>query len=262
MSAGIAASLRHLSAIGLEELNAAAALQTRVDRKYVLPALQATQLLGAFEAELRILEMDGKRTFGYDSVYFDTPQLDSYLLAARGRRRRFKIRTRTYVDSAVSFLEVKTEGSREATVKDRIPYHLADRSRITAEGLAYINDTLTETIGGVPSGPLEPVLETRYRRTTLFLPGSDSRATLDEAVTWQRPGGSPWLLDGSLVLETKSGSTAGPLDRLLWDSGIRPSRISKFATGMAALCPGLPANRWHRTLQRHLNLTPAAAAAA
>ncbi len=34
-----------------------------------------------------------------------------------------------------SFLEVKTEGSREATVKDRIPYDLTDRSRITAEGL-------------------------------------------------------------------------------------------------------------------------------
>ncbi len=101
MSAGIAGNLRHLPAIGLEELNAAAALQTRVDRKYVIPALQARQLLAVFEADLRILEMDGKRTFDYDSVYFDTPQLDSYLLAARGRRRRFKIRTRTYVDSAV-----------------------------------------------------------------------------------------------------------------------------------------------------------------
>lgn len=260
MSPGIAGNLRHLPAIGLEELNAAAALQTRVDRKYIIPAQQGKQLLAAFEADLRILEMDGKRTFNYDSVYFDTPRLDSYLLAARGRRRRYKVRTRTYVDSAVSFLEVKTEGSRAATVKDRIPYDLSDRSRITAEGLAYVNDTLAATIGDLPSGPLEPVLETRYRRTTLFLPGSESRATLDEAVTWRRPGGSSWLLDGSLVLETKSGSTAGPLDRHLWASGIRPSRISKFATGMAALRPDLPANRWHRTLQRSLHLTPATAA--
>ena len=260
MSAGIAATLRHLAPIGLEELNAAAALQTRVDRKYVLPAHQAKELLAAFRADLMILEMDGKRGFDYDSVYFDTARLDSYLLAARGRRRRFKIRTRTYLDSAVSFLEVKTEGSREATVKDRIPYELSDRSRITAEGLAYINDTLAATIGDVPSGPLEPVLETRYRRTTMFLPGSDSRATIDEAVTWQRPGGSSWLLDGALVLETKSGSTAGPLDRHLWANGVRPSRISKFATGMAALRPELPANRWHGTLRRSLHLTPAAAA--
>ena len=60
-----------------------------------------------------------------------------------------------------------------------------------------------------------------------------------------------------MVLETKSGSTAGPLDRHLWANGIRPSRISKFATGMAALCPDLPANRWHSTLGRSLHLTPA-----
>ena len=235
--------------MGLEELNTAAALQTRVDRKYVIPVLQAMQLLSSLDAGVRVLEMDGLRTFEYDSVYFDTPQLDSYLLAARGRRRRYKIRTRTYVDSAASFLEVKTEGGREATVKERIPYGPADRSRITAEGLAYVNDTLAAAVGAVPAGPLGPVLETRYRRTTLFLPGSGSRATLDEAVTWQRPGQTPWLLDGAIVLETKSGSTAGPLDRHLWANGIRPSRISKFATGMAALCPELPANRWHSTLR-------------
>lgn len=257
MNAGISAGLRHLPAVGLEELNTAAALQTRVDRKYVIPVLRARQLLASLEAGVRVLEMEGLQTFEYDSVYFDTPQLDSYLLAARGRRRRYKIRTRTYVDSAASFLEVKTEGGREATVKERIPYGLADRSRITAEGLAYVNDTLTAAVGAVPAGPLRPVLETRYRRTTLFLPASGSRATLDEAVTWQRPGQHPWLLDGSIVLETKSGSTAGPLDRHLWANGIRPSRISKFATGMAALCPELPANRWHSTLGRSLHLTPA-----
>lgn len=257
MNPGISAGLRHLPAVGLEELNNAAALQTRVDRKYVIPVLQAMQLLSSLDAGVRVLEMAGLRTFEYDSVYFDTPQLDSYLLAARGRRRRYKIRTRTYVDSAASFLEVKTEGGREATVKERIPYGPADRSRITAEGLAYVNDTLAAAVGAVPAGPLGPVLETRYRRTTLFLPASGSRATLDEAVTWQRPGQTPWLLDGAIVLETKSGSTAGPLDRHLWANGIRPSRISKFATGMAALCPELPANRWHSTLGRSLRLTPA-----
>jgi hypothetical protein len=252
--------VRHLPAIGLEELNAAAALQTRVDRKYVVPAGQARQILATFKADVRVLEMDGTRSFAYDSVYFDTPQLDSYLLAARGRRRRYKIRTRTYVDSAVSFLEVKTEGGREATVKERIPYSIADRDRMTAEGLDYVNETLAAAIGDIPAGPLGPMIGTCYERTTLYLPGSGSRATLDSAVTWQRPRRRAWLLEGAVVLETKSGSAAGPLDRHLWANGIRPSRISKFATGMAALCPELPANRWHRTLRSSLHLTPAPAA--
>jgi hypothetical protein len=46
-----------------------------------------------------VLEIDGARSFAYDSTYFDTPDLDAYLLAATRRRRRFKVRTRTYVDS-------------------------------------------------------------------------------------------------------------------------------------------------------------------
>ncbi|MFE5839214.1 polyphosphate polymerase domain-containing protein [Arthrobacter sp. NPDC056493] len=251
-------NLAALPPIGLEELNAEAALQTRVDRKYVVPAATARQVLATFSSRARVLEMDGLRSFAYDSVYFDTPQLHSYMLAARGRRRRYKIRTRTYADTGASFLEVKTEGTRAATVKERIPYGIADRSRLTAEGLLYISETLATAVGGVPDGALGPVLETRYRRTTLYLPESGSRATIDSNVTWQAGDGLPWVLAGSVVLETKSGSAAGPLDRHLWQHGIRPSRISKFATGMAALHPHLPANRWNRTLRHSLHLAPAA----
>lgn len=250
--------LAALPPISLEELNTEAALQTRVDRKYVVPAATARQVLASFGGQVRILEMDGLRSFAYDSVYFDTPHLDSYLLAARGRRRRYKIRTRTYMDTGTSFLEVKTEGAREATVKERIPYDTADRSRLTAEGLEYVNETLATAVGDVPAGALGPVLETRYRRTTLYLPESGSRATIDSDVTWQATDGQPWVLTGNVILETKSGSAAGPLDRHLWQQGVRPSRISKFATGMAALYPHLPANRWNRTLRHSLRLAPAA----
>lgn len=248
-----------LPAIGLEELNGAAALQTRVDRKYLVDAALADRILSTLPTEALVLEMGGLRSFTYDSVYFDTPGLDSYLLAAHDRRRRYKIRTRTYVDSNLSFLEVKTEGARSATVKERIPYAPADRSRITAEGMAYVRETLA-AVGSVPdAGTLQPVLETGYARTTLYLPASGSRATIDSDVTWTLPGSPGWTLDRKVVVETKSGSTAGALDRHLWAHGVRPSRISKFATGLAALCPSLPANRWHRTLMRDFPLRPASA---
>lgn len=241
-------------AVSLEELNGAAALQTRMDRKYIVGAHLAADAIESFDAEVRVLEMLGQRSFTYDSVYFDTPNLDSYLLAAHGRRRRYKIRTRTYVDSGISFLEVKTEGARAATVKERIPYALSDSHHLTPEGLAYINDTLACSIGCMPSGALKPVIETRYRRITLYLPESESRATIDLGVTWRKPGGQAHELDGAVIIETKSGHAAGALDRHLWAFGIRPSRISKFATGMAALDPTLPANRWHRTVSTSLPL--------
>lgn len=245
-----------LPAIGLDELNAAAALQTRVDRKYLVDSALAEELLATVPAQALVLEADGLRSFTYDSVYFDTPGRESYLLAAYGRRRRYKIRTRTYVDSGLGFLEVKTEGARSATVKERIPYSPADRSRLTAQGQAYVAETLSTFAARPAVSLLAPVLETGYARTTLYLPGSASRATVDSGVTWRVPGSPGRVLEGRVIIETKSGSRAGALDRHLWAHGVRPCRISKFATGLAALHPGLPANRWHRTLANGFVLVP------
>lgn len=249
------ARLGELPAIGLEELNATAALQTRIDRKYLVPTEKFTQLFNGFQAPMHVLDSNGLRIFPYDSVYFDTPGLDSFFLAAHGRRRRYKIRTRSYLDSGVSFLEVKTEGSRSATVKERIPYDPAHRSIITAEGAQYIAETLRNT-GQKPPIGLAPVLETVYGRITLYLPASNSRATVDLDVAWSLPGRPPLIMTDQVVVETKSGSAPGQLDKYLWHNGVRPSRISKFATGMATLMPQLPGNRWHRTLTHNMPQTP------
>lgn len=247
-------TLAQLPTIDLDELNSTAALQTRIDRKYLLPVAGLNGILQEFTGELRILESEARRIFAYDSVYFDTPALTSYHLAAHSRRRRFKIRTRSYLDTGTSFLEVKTEGSRSATVKERIPYGLTDRSTITAEGAAYIAQTLGEIAPLLDPAELAPVLQTEYGRITLLLPESNSRATIDLDVTWSLPQGRQLVLRENVVVETKSGSAPSELDKHLWRHGIRPSRISKFATGLAALRPGLPANRWHQTLLRSLPL--------
>lgn len=237
--------------IGLEELNTTAALQTRVDRKYLVPASAFAELIQEIPEQAHILEEAGTRTFSYDSVYFDTPARDSYLRAAYGRRRRYKIRTRSYLDTDTSFLEVKTEGQRSATVKERIPYLLADRSVITPDGAAYVSETLAGIAGEAELEHLAPVLETTYGRITLLLPESQSRATIDIGVNWKIPSGQSLTIGQTLVVETKSGSSPGQLDKHLWRHGFRPSRISKFATGLAALIPELPANRWHQTLTKN-----------
>ena len=60
-------------------------------------------------------------------------------------------------------------------------------------------------------------------------------------------------VDGdALIVETKTAHGACEIDRALWSRGIRQLRLSKYATSMAALHPDLPANRWYRTLSRHV----------
>ena len=65
----------------------------------------------------------------------------------------------------------------------------------------------------------------------------------------------PIARPGMAMIETKSGSRASEVDRVLWTQGHRPARVSKFATGMAALSPDLVANRWGRVLHREFDRT-------
>lgn len=240
--------------ISLESLNKAAALQTRTDRKYILSPAQAQLLLPQISAGAQILQIGSQRTFNYSSVYFDTPELASYHLAAHPRRRRFKIRTRSYLDSGLCFLEVKTEGAREQTVKERIEHPIGQRAVLGEEACAYVRETLDHELGGCPIEvrQLYPVLESAYGRTTLYRADSNSRVTVDEQLSWRDPVSGHALECQQVILETKSALNAGPVDKLLWRHGVRPSRISKFATGLSLLNEHLPANRWHRTKKHKL----------
>ena len=184
-------STDHLAPTSLAELNSAAGLLTRVDRKYLVPLERAQELVGGLTSEARVLDIDGRRRFSYASTYFDTPGLEAFMLTARKRRRRFKVRTRTYLDSGLCFLEVKTRGARGTTVKRRMGYHPDDASRLTGSGRAFVAACLAST--GV-TGPaaaqqvaaaLRPVLATTYERTTLHLPRAEARATIDTALTWR-----------------------------------------------------------------------------
>ncbi|MFI6034086.1 polyphosphate polymerase domain-containing protein [Streptomyces sp. NPDC051315] len=246
----VGAAVRTLAPVTLDELVARAELLTRVDRKYVLPLADVPFLLGGLGRGVRVLEIDGERDFAYGSLYFDTPELHGYLGAARSRRRRFKVRERTYLHSGLRFLEVKTRGPRGTTVKHRMPYD--DGAFPDAAGRAYVDTVLAGA--GIDSRGFRfvPTLTTAYRRTTLLLPADGSRLTVDTGLVWALPDGSRHLgTPDRAVVETKSGRAGSGADRLLWSLGHRPCAVSKYGTGLAALRPGLPAHRWLPVLRRH-----------
>ncbi|PSL52201.1 VTC domain-containing protein [Saccharothrix carnea] len=247
-------ALARMAPVGLAELVDRAALQTRVDRKYLVPAEALPLLLEQLAPHARVLDIDGERTFRYRSVYFDTPRLVSYHSAAYRRRRRFKVRTRTYLDSAECWLEVKISGARGSITKHRLPYHPDDRDTVRP-GRRFVDEALArESIAPDTDGSFDPVLVTDYQRTTLLLPESASRVTIDTALSW-RHDDAALRLSGLAVIETKTASAASPVDRVLWQRGVRPARISKYATGLAALRVDLPDAPWRRTLRRHFRGT-------
>ena len=97
----------------------------------------------------------------------------------------------------------------------------------------------------------------------LWSKGSTASAAADEAVSSAttasggKSAGTGWERDvlEKLVFaslkEQKASRRWRLYNRLLWSAGHRPSSISKYATGMAALRPDLPSNKWAPILRHH-----------
>ncbi|WP_062518328.1 polyphosphate polymerase domain-containing protein [Demequina gelatinilytica] len=246
--------LAELPAVALAELEDEYALLTRVDRKYIVSPAVWADVMADVEG-LRALEIDGVRSFGYESVYYDTPELHSYRDAARRRPARYKVRTREYLDTGGRAIEVKLRSPKGETVKHR-EWLADDAPTDLLEGAARAFVASFPQVGAAVDD-LAPVLTTRYRRATLVAHGA--RVTVDTGVTGISAEGPSIDFGGALIVETKSSMRAGDVDRALWARGIRPTRVSKYCTTLAALQPDLPSNRWSRTLRRHLTTAAHAA---
>lgn len=247
-----------IAPISLQEINTTNQLQTRIDRKYVLNAAQTQALLNTVSGKARALNINGQQHSRYDSTYSDTPDFQLYYLARTGRRRRAKIRERTYTNTGARFLELKTKSGRHQTVKTRIPLTSEqgyDRNACRWLSQELFNQQIATDISHAEQfvSSLQPVLTTSYERVTLAF--DDIRVTIDTDLDFYAgssfensdSASNTYRMDYAVV-ETKTAQCTSDVDRWLWQQGIRPMRMSKFALGMSLLYPQLPANRWHRTL--------------
>jgi hypothetical protein len=244
--AGVAATL---PPVGLEEVLSTSELMTRVDRKYIVPAATMAHLAADLAGRFEVLQIGGRRQFGYSSTYFDTPDLLTFRQHRQGRRRRYKIRTRTYLDGGGRWLEVKFSGARGSTDKHRIPYTGA-ADVLTPEAFGFVAETLANGLHLSPPDQLGPVLSTDYRRVTLVDRSGSARLTCDTGLVCRDVQGRVFARQDYVLLESKSSNGAAPADRLLHGLGARPISTSKYCLGVALLRE-VSANRWHAALRRY-----------
>lgn len=242
-------SIDRLPSISLDDLIEQAELQHRVDHKYVVAKHLLARWLGTFDQSVRVLEIDGRRSFGYESIYFDTPDLLTFRQHRQGRRRRYKIRTRTYTESGDCVFEIKLEGSRGATIKERKPHPVVHRGELTGPA----REQLSEVLGGqdlpVPAR-LAPVQRLCYRRSTLLVPGIPARITCDTELSYRAAEGQAKGPDDHVIVEVKSATGRNPAVSSLARWGLRPVEISKYCVG-TALLTGASANRWYPVIKRY-----------
>lgn len=251
---------RAVTGIALADVNARAGLQTRHDRKYLIDTDDVAAVVALLADDLGVLQIDGLRSFDYESCYFDTPRLLAYHEHRLARQRRFKVRTRTYLDSGQTMFEVKLSDPDRGTIKHRCDHDFATRTRLTSSATRNLERVL-ERAGRKLPGILIPTATIVYRRTTFVAVERGIRITCDRDLTARGGGRSVHGLTDCVLVEVKSAGITCDADRALARLGHLPVSVSKYAACMSLLHRGLPVGAWAGVLDRHVtDRTPRAAA--
>lgn len=237
--------------VALDELLRRAALQQRVDRKYVVDREALAELLRRLPERFTVLEIDGIRLFSYRTMYFDSPSLLTYRAHVQGRRRRFKCRSRLYVDSDLHMIEVKLKGLRGETVKERLEAPAETHGIWDAAAHAFLAEQLRRHYGLAVETELEPTVQMAYSRVTLADVEAGERLTIDVGLRYDTGDSSFVLAPGTAIVESKSALGHASADRLLRELEIRPVSCSKYCVGIALTRPDAHANDFLRLARRH-----------
>ena len=190
-----------LATVGLAELVAGAALQTRQDRKYIVTALTLADVLDELRGTLAVLEIDGQHGCTYATTYYDTLDQLCYRQHLQQVRRRFKARTRTYTGTGLIRLELKTRGPGGHTVKYAVDHAAADLDDV---GRAFLRAALDDSYGATYAPYVVPALRECLRmtchRTTLTSLSDHVRVTADTELML----GGGLLRTGLVLVEVKS----------------------------------------------------------
>jgi hypothetical protein len=246
-------AVRTFDAMPLAELNARAELQQRVDRKYIVSSAALQRLLEGLSGTHATLEIDGLRSFTYRSVYYDSPSLDSYRANVQQRRRRFKCRTRHYLDTGIHAFEVKLKGFRGETIKKRCDVMASMALTLPDSCRDFVRECLLEQYGQAVAEPeLKAVVGMDYLRTTLVRAEGGERVTIDADLQIDGPSGLIAAMSPShAIVETKSPWGRGTTDRLLVSLGARPVKCSKYCLAVTLTRSEVRGNDLRRLIGRY-----------
>ncbi len=223
-------------------------LMNRIDTKYVIPIGLLPQVLEAAQENYRVQETNGIRLAEYDTLYYDTVDLDMYLRHHNRHLTRQKIRVRKYVSTDELFLEIKRKNNRGRTKKKRIAVDSFDLLG-NAKSADFIVEKSIYT-----QAMLVPQLRTQFRRITLVNKEQTERLTIDMDLHWEnvqtrQEAEYPALV----VIELKrDGLTVSPMQRILRDMRIKPYKMSKYCIGTVLTNPKVKVNRFKQKIN-HIN---------
>lgn len=248
--------LTNYQPITLEEMSGIR-LMNRTDTKFVTNIATLRKLLKLAVWQYRAQEIDGKRLARYYTMYFDTPDMQMYTCHHSGHANRQKLRIRSYVDSGLNFLEVKTKNNHKRTRKKRTTMFdfdpLAPARNITFDShddnFKEYDSFLRENLWYKPE-IMEEAIENRFNRITLVNNNKTERLTIDTDLCFHNiHTGNDCSLPELAIIELKrDGLVPSPILSLLNELRIKPLGFSKYCIGTALTNPDIRQNRFKQRL--------------
>ena len=213
-------------------------LLERIDTKYVLHEQKLVGLLAEINDKYRLLVIEDVAVHPYETVYFDTPEFNLYMMHHNGRRNRYKLRCRKYVNSGDTFFEIKRKTNTSRTIKKRMeiesmPDSLSDKMK------QYVTDYASpHKQNYVPS------LQVFFDRLTFVNIEGTERLTIDLNVRYKSHQ-SEAALENIVIVEVKQEKhSVSPFRMLMKQQRQQKTYISKYCLGLISINHNLKMNRF------------------
>jgi hypothetical protein len=222
----IKAVLNRFEPITLREMEGVM-LMDRTDTKFVFPAGQFVEVLQELRPHYRALVVAGTALTRYETLYYDTADLELYHEHHNERANRFKVRSRLYVESDLRFFEIKYRNNKGRTIKNRIRIP-AIEPQITPEPARLLGE-LTD----LDPARLAGTLWVHYWRATLVSKTTTERVTLDVGLHFTKDGRQVDFREIAIA-EVKRAklNSPSPIVSVLRRHSIRPDAMSKYCLGI------------------------------
>ena len=232
-----------MGTIKLEEMDSIK-LMNRVDTKYLTTESVLEKVLEmAADHGYRALEVEGSTISPYNSMYFDTDSLKMFQDHHNRRLVRQKVRTRVYVSTYQTFLEIKRKNNKGRTKKKRveIPPEAFEDFRSNVSAAKFLSEHSDYSVDLI-----KPRLETLFRRITLVNRAKTERLTIDTSLRFINHDTSLTAdLGSAVIIELKQdGRAESEMKRILLDCRVKPVRISKYCIGTTVTNPSAKSNRF------------------
>ena len=240
--------------ISLDEMEAVK-LMNRIDTKYVVPLSVLPDILEAARADYFAQQIDGLRIATYDTMYYDTDSLDMYIRHHDRQLARQKIRVRRYVDSNLTFLEIKRKNNKGRTKKKRIAvpgFDIAGETFGESKRERWAVADFIASKSRYTWAEITPHLSTRFHRITLVNKAKTERLTIDMDLVWDNIiSGENKTYPNLVIVELKrDGNVPSLMTGIMLAHRIHPLKVSKYCIGTALTTPGLKKNRFKAKIRR------------